>query len=265
MKTNKKLLLPLLILSPVLLANAPVPRVNPGYYDDFHCVYDHKTSELDEYGNTVYKYVFKVTNDGEGFISTLSVDSEVLHEYVDGEPSIFGNELVYPHESRLFSVLSSVDFDPSSVEFTYHCEAYQQFVDGFTTDKKDIRVDARDGRYYYYVEFDTNINIKKDNKHEYGAITNVEYKGDKFLTHHEIDYNYEFYLCSSDEELDLEQLSIKKMFMTIGPAYNSGFSQLAIAFVIVLGMILVGGGIFLIIFFSTKKSREKKNEDVQVR
>ena len=258
MKHSKKLLLPLLMLTPLLMANAPVPGVHPKSYDSFTCEY----ASREEASEGKYRYNFNVTNTGEGYIADIYVQSQGgdIYGYLRPENNLFGNPLIAPGDSETRYVYG-VDVDPSTLTFNHSVQAYTQFYDGFKTDKKDVTVIFDGAIYYYYVQVDLKINIVSDTNHDYGFITEVTYKGHKYVTYHYGYSNTEVQLGSSNFELDMEQFSVDKILMVREDAYNNGVDVFftVLFYIIIIGSILlVSGGIFVAIFFSVKKARRKK-------
>lgn len=264
MKTRKKLLIPLLMLSPLLMANAPVPHVEPDEYKALTCSFKERTQEIDSESHIYYSYKFDVSNTGNGYIEHLHISYPDMsfYSYANSEECPFGKEVIAPGTSRVLSIGTTIEDDFSSQTFTYTASAYQRFVDNaFSSDRKDIRVENESGYYKYYVDFDSKVNVRANEDYEFGIIITITYKGVTYVTHHELNDNNTLYLCNSEEELDLSQLTIDEMIMTKGDAYKSPIAIVVTVILVILavgGAFLVGGLIFICIFFPIKAYRKKK-------
>lgn len=262
MKNNRKFLLPLLFLTPLLLGNSPAPIVYPDEYEDFSCSFYSKEPTTDIYGDNVYKYTFKVDNIGAGYIEHIYVSNaeNTFWGTGEGDRSIFGYSLVCPDESGYLSFTSNKDYDAASAEFSYQCFAYQKFVTGVTFHPTSVRHEVINGQHYYYAIFETNVDIEGDRKHEYGAIATITYQDVKYVSHFDVNKNSEFFICASDEELELSKLNVDQLLMTKDVAHGyGGYFAFILYLALFGGLIVLGSGvIFVIIFFSIKAARRRK-------
>ena len=261
MKFKKTSLLPLLLIVPLFMANSPAPVVKAKDYKDFTCEYLSKTKKTDSYGEDYYSYEFSFTNTGSGYIKGghVSCDEFDLYLYIN-TTSLFGYVVIGPGETKTMDVGLKVDHE-TVTNPKYKCTAYQDFMENaFTSDKKEITVNSESGNYVYTVNFDADS--VRDAGYKYGIISELTYKGEKYVTHHEIgQIGTSFTLCNSEEELDLSQLTINKLVMTRSKYETSTIAYVIYAILIILGVglvFIVSGGIFLIIFFSIRKARRRK-------
>lgn len=265
MKKYKKFLISLLMLSPLLMANAPVPQVNVDKYDAFTCTFKSKTEEVDSDSNPYYSYKYDINNTGTGYLKSVSISypNKKGSAYLYKSHGLFGDELIAPGKADVLSFGTTLEYDYSTEPFTYSGNAYQRFVaDAFTSERKEIRVESYYGSYNYYVSFDSNVNVTRNNRdYDYGIIISITYKGTTYVTHHELKSNNEFFLCNSSEELDLSQLTINEMIMTYSDAYKSAIGVVFTVIVVILaigGVFLAGGVIFVCIFFPIRAYKKKK-------
>ena len=263
MKKYKKFLISLLMLSPLLMANAPVPQVNVDKYDAFTCTFKSKTEEIDSDSNPYYSYKYDINNTGTGYLKSvhISYTNKKTSAYLYKLNDLFGDELIAPGKADVISFGTTFEDDYSLEPFTYSGNAYQCFVtDAFTSERKEIRVESHYGSYNYYVSFDSNVRVSNSD-YDYGIIISITYKGTTYVTHHELKGNNEFFLCNSSEELDLSQLTINEMIMTYSDAYKSPIGVVFTVLVVILaigGAFLAGGVIFVCIFFPIKAYKKKK-------
>ncbi len=255
MKHSKRLLIPLLMLAPMLMANAPAPGVYPKSYDTFTCVYQSK-EEVEE-GR--YRYSFNVSNTGEGYIDYihLQAQNDEIYGYLEKENHLFDNPLIAPGDTETRHLYGG-DVDLSTLTINYSADAYTQFYDGFKTNKKDVVMVHEGSKFTYYVEVDLKSSVIKDNDYYYGFISEVTYQGEKYFSFHQHYSKGRVELGSFDTELDLEQFSLNTLTMVRSKAYKNYFITTLFIIFIVGAVLMVSGGIFAIIFFSIKKARRRK-------
>ena len=264
MKNKKLAILPLLLFTPLLMANSPAPVVRPETYNDFSTTFISK-EKAPQYGSDQWKYTFEVFNTGKGYITSTFIEADPVYGglYDYGDDSQRYDEIVIaPGKSAVLSFTSSFEKDFTTDEYKATCSAYQDFVDeAFTSDRKEIRLDdSHEGVYHYYLSFDTSVDLDK-REYEYGLIVEVIYKGETRYTHCDLNSTNETHLLYSKEKLDMDELTIGEMVMTKGPRYKSKIGPLfnAIAIILIVGAaILVSGVLFVIIFFSIRAARNKK-------
>ena len=260
MRKNKKYVLPLLVFMPLLMANAPAPEVHPAKYEDVTVTFVSKEEKDTEYG-THYLYSFNVTNTGDGYLSRVHASYENSYFYLDEYNNMFGDIVIAPGQTRTLVDESVSDKDISGSPSSFEAYANQEFIDdAFADNEISIREDHSGDYYRYYVSFNTDVNLK-DRKYEFGVISEITYKGETIITHHELGSTSEYFLYGGYEELDLSDLTIKNIKMTRSDAYQSPigtiFEVVGIVLLVCLGIIL-SGAIFVIVFFSVRKARRKK-------
>ncbi len=261
MRNIKKYLLPLLVFVPLLMANAPAPEVHPGKYEGVTVSFVSKEEKDTEYGMH-YLYSFNVTNTGNGYLSRVHASYENSSFFLDEYNQMFGDIVIAPGQTRLIVDDLTTDKDISGSPNYFEAYAYQEFIDNaFTDNEISIREDRSGDYYRYYVSFNTGVNLK-DRKSEFGVISEITYKGETVVTHHELSSSNEFYLYGGYEELDLNDLTIKNIKMTRSDAYQSPIGTVlevvGIVSLVCLGIIL-SGVIFVIIFFSVRKAKKRNS------
>lgn len=245
---------------PLLMGNSPAPMVRPHEYDNFSCSFVSKTKETDQEDKEVYVYTFEVVNSGDAYIDNITVKYPSLDfaSYMHGEDSLFGETIIAPGKTDNLYLRSYKEYDFSTSEGTFTCNAYQDFVkDAIKIENSVIRADDSNT---YYVKIDPQVKLNFSD-YEYGVITEISYKGETYISHHQLSSNNEFFLTRNDTPLDVDQITFVNMIMTKDKAYKSalGTVLLVVGIIIGVGMIaLVGGVIFLIVFFSVRAVRKKK-------
>ena len=265
MKRKASLILPLLMLSPLLMANSPAPMVRSEEYNDFTCSYLAREEVDDLSSEGRFLYNFEVSNTGTGYIEYIYVQSDIINGNLYGYDPIFDDLVVLPGQTSVLSLRTNKDINMEGFNGTYHGRAYQQTI-GDAFDNYSVEIEERISdyssynTYSYYVSFNTNVNIA-NNKYEYGLVVELTYKGKNYAMHRDLGSSKEFYLCSSDEQLDLNQLAINKLTMTKGEKYRSGLGTFLVVLFIILivGACLLGSGVvFVIVFFSVKAARKRR-------
>ena len=112
----------------------------------------------------------------------------------------------------------------------------------------------------YYVKIDPQVKLNFSD-YEYGVITEISYKGETYLSHHQIKGDNEFLLTRTETPLDVDEITFVNMIMTKDKAYKSGIGTFLLVLGIIVGVgiiALLGGVIFIIVFFSVRAARKKK-------
>ena len=251
------------MLTPLLMANAPAPNVRVTEYHDFTQSFVLKSEAIDPDDFHKFDYTFTVTNTGQGYILHSYIDGPdfQLYDFDEDGVDCFGRRLIAPNQEVTKVYYGSANVDFNEVQYTMECRAYQEFIDNpFLSQNVEVREDQIDDRFIYTVIFDSNFKVQSSD-YEYGIITEVTYKGETFYVHNEVNKDNEFEFAYTKDKLELDKLSIKPIKMTRGPKYKSHAGQvimgIIIAILVIAGITVlgIGAGIFLIIFFSIRKSR----------
>lgn len=270
MKKKTALLLPLLALSPFLLANSPAPMVRSEEYTDFTCSYLAREEIEDLSSEGRFLYNFEVSNTGTGYIEYIYVQSDIINGNLYGYDPIFDDLVVLPGQTSVLSLRTNKDINMEGYNGTYHGRAYQQTIEN-AFDNYSVEIEERISdyssynTYSYYVSFNTKVNIA-NNKYEYGLVVELTYKGQNYAMHRDLDSTNKFYLCSTSDQLDLSQLAINKLTMTKGEKYKSGLGTFLVVCLIIFIVFLalsVSGIIFAIVFPFARRARRKRQQQTQ--
>ena len=273
MKNKFRSILALLIATPMLMANSPVPQVTPDPYKDFSYSYLSKTQTGDDYqGRPYYSYKFDVTNSGEGYIDSINIklDSTVssyrCYRFYDDR---FGSLLLSPGKSAVyqFVTLENVNVIPANVAAT--ATAYVKFVDNAIKEYNEPYI-KDDGYGYKSLRFDYKLNNIYEEGYLYEMIINFDYDGVNYSINRRIIANIgdeteylDIYRDQEDQfDLDISKFSINKVLVTKGEYtrytyFGDVLRGIGIVLLVCLG-ILASGGIFCLIFFSIRRARRNK-------
>ncbi len=264
---KKKALLPILALTPLLLANSPAPFRGPVEYEDYEV--SSFSSSLD--GGT-YKNSFVLKNTGEGYLSLswLDIQQDRTDLYSPAHPE---DELLAKNGAKEITFTSSRALSQSALTFSVY--GYKEFiVDDAATftnysavEKETLQEDGKTHfRYSFTVEFSKNT---EDFGNFYAPIFEVTSGGKTYYFHE--DMLLTEYAIETATDLDVNDMSISchkfieayEYYRNHGRETDYGaFAEAAIMMLLIFCIIafVVPGGIFLIIFFSVRHARRKRRE-----
>lgn len=243
---------PLLLLSPLLMANSPAPQPSMEIYGDIEV-----TATYVGLSGESYKYELQIHNVGAFHAmcspySYLSLNGE--YTYGDFENGIFEDELIAPGQTATKYFLSSKELtlNPSEDHWFMYC--YNQVDENVTFNNLSVSK-VEDKKYK------VNGDIKGIGDYYYSYAFDVTYDGvDYSFDSHFKDFQFDTY-----EDLDLSKLTIKKAtaYRSGYKTYNNGFGTFLLVCGIVLGVgfgLMVVGGITAIIVVNVVKHKRRKRQ-----
>ena len=258
MKKNYKRLLPLLIIFPALMANAPVPQVFDKEYKDYELTYVGH-----EQNGEKFDYTYRLKNTGEGYINYVRLEYETkdtfygLSYYSEYERvGVFRNIVLEPGFDRNI-VMSRTDEIPNIKKLKPEVKGYALFdTDVAITGTKAVTLGNHyDDEYYYTIDLELEYS---DSNWNYGAVLKLNY--DENIYYVKVDERGGYRL-ETNAELDLTKLSILDVTVIKSRPYMYGivdaFTIIAIVFIACFA-VLISGGIFAAIFIPTMVRRKRR-------
>ena len=268
MKQNNQKLLMLLPILPLMMANSPVkaPRYN---YTDFNVTLVSEELIENTY-NEMYKYTYRATNTGDGYIYEIARGQNEYYNYAifySGiEGCLFTNQVIGPGRTVEFY---TQDYKLYNENVVYAANAYTNFSDSVDlTGSFKIRLEDEPMYYYenptygYFVDMRV-LNLN-ENKYYYTFILNLKYKGENYSN---VVYNFwdrnnnQGFYFSAREKLDLEELTLQDTPLTISQEIYPGYKDPSLnvmAMLISLGTVIGGAAIFCGIYFPIKARKKEE-------
>lgn len=207
---KKQLLLPLLCLSPLLMANSPAPMPSDEPYDDINvnCTY------LGEDGD-FFRYQIDLENKGDKYtgIKTpngLAVDGHYFYiRNIEGQ--LFNNELVSPHTSKSYIVTTDTKYTIDD-EMKWYSWTYS-FIDEEVTFNNPTFKKVSNLTYQLKTD-DTQFG-----DYYYNVVVEIDYEGINYAF--SIDDHYSKDLTfHTTEDIDLNKINITKI-----TAFRSSYTR----------------------------------------
>ena len=225
MKKDKKTLLPLSVLLPLLMSNSPVVYPDIESYKDVvvTCVHDdtYVPSSESYHGD---KYSFTIENQGnrypilESWLITLDGDL-ALYEI---EGKLFSNEVVPPSETKTYSVIARASQSLDGKNEGWEFEALSLEDENVTFSEYTIsegKSSDSENTYFY----DVFANVEGLGDYEYNVVVDVTYKDVPYAFEMEI-YGDQRRLGTvvATEKLDLSEMTINsiKAYRSTDNRYN---------------------------------------------
>lgn len=204
MKKNGFKLLPLILMSPLLMANSPAPMPSSGTYENINV-----TFVLDKSEGSKKFYDVKVENTGDNFaLINYNLRGYISSDYIytDLVPLLFKSEVVAPSKSVHYSFETESDFDYTDENIEWTTEQYFEKDDDVTFN--NITFSEYKDKYY-------KMSFKTHNlgDYYYSLILELEYDGNT--------YYIDSHLSRSDtksayfetyESLDLSKLKATNVY-----------------------------------------------------
>ena len=268
---KKKLLIPVLMLTPLLLmGNSPAPWQPPQEYNDF------KVIDL-SFGDGEYE--LNIENYGEKYIvlDRISVytDDEILPNL-----EVYNDQCLAPGDSGVYRGGIGKDYTSEEIK---EVRAYAVEVEGpasYTSIKfdKESQIESRNEKqeswYYYNIE-----GIKKDKEYYYYSIIDLTIEGERFVYYSIQRISDGFYFVNksglSENDIQIEDIylvrgrkidyTITNIFYGVLAALGIGGAALVAAGIAVVGIgaftiFIVIPGIILLIIRPWKKKKPKVEE-----
>lgn len=254
---NKKIFVPLLLLTPLLVANSPAPSPTEKDYDNIAVTTTFLSQ--DEYNN--YHYRLKVENIGEEYAGMFHYGgfrfANTTVYPLDESDFLFDNEMISPHKSKVLEVYSTSQLDLDNDKFKWVTWAFDN-PDADVTFSDNPTIKLLDDKRY-----EMEVDIKNMGDYYYAVVAEVDYDG----------VNYAFYFSSdskifrTNQDLDLSRITITKL-----SAYRSSYNRyhflgvnwelvLQVIFWVLLGTIVFHGIVAMAVFIplSIRKKRRQNN------
>ena len=256
MKKNYLKLLPLILVFPGLMANAPAPQVFNKDYKDYQLSFVKHEQNGDD-----HLYTYHLKNAGKGYIDYVKLEYETrdsfycLSYYFNG--GLF-NDIVAEPGFNQDIVMSSYQDIPNVKQLKAECKGYQTLDEKVNiTGTKAISYNSSYNDVYYY-KIDLNFEYS-DTNWNYGAVLKLEYDEDIYYVKINEQRNFQI---EASQKLDLSKLSVLDVSVIKSRPYMygilDGFAIVAIVFFVCF-FLLVGGGIFAAIFIPKMVRRKRRN------
>ena len=202
---NRKSLIPLLIILPFLMANAPAPSPTYGKYEDVSFNVVSCTPVDYGEGTQRYNYVFEVTNTGNLYAMGSFVITTKDNDYqktlnCQKHKLLFKNEVLAPGQTERYTYS---DYYELSNDLITYVSTNCLIIEDTNVKYSDITITADKDRVRTY-----NVKMKTTNlgDYYYGAVFDVNYKGQAYSFTANAKDNIKFY--TDTVELDLTQLEV---------------------------------------------------------
>ncbi len=268
MKNRSLKLLPLIIVLPTLMGNAPAPQVFTQTYKDYQLTYLNV-----EQDGEYYLYHYNLKNIGNGYISSLYIKEESKDDYFVGSLFSGGNYRVYPFfGDGLFQpgfddeiVFRSLKEANNINKVSVDCVGYNTFDPDVTISgtqqlslyrKEDQSINLR-----CYYKLDVSLEYQNDSDWNYGVVANINYDGNTYYI--KIDARGGF-IVETSQELDLTKLTINDLTVIKSHSYGYGCrgnaQKIMIIFLVIVFIfaLMISFGIFAAIFFPAMARRRRR-------
>ena len=274
MHMRKVRLLPLILLTPIFLANSPAPYRGPSEYKDFNVA--NFSSAVYDAEKGINKYEFDLNNDGDGYIDLyyLEVTNSYIRPFDSPESAV-----VAPNKSTKITFYSTETITEENLVsrcLGYLSEELQEDVASFsqpTEFTKTVLVNSSSGESYYryYLECDYEQHIDELGNHYSPIICFNDGTNDYYFHFSYLFKEAEFY---THFDMDVENITIKSYTFVKGYDYyrNNGGGNVSIVMstfmwvllsVFVFSVpvcLLIGGIVVLIVFLNKRKKNNRKPE-----
>ena len=252
---------------PMLMANAPAPKVHPKTdYTDFEMSI--VKEEVNDEDPTLYDYTFSFKNTGIGYISSFYATSE--------EPSNFGyyfgglgfsqfsyNGVFIPNQ-ELESIRTKVEKINNYSSIKYTAKAYTDFADDVTVSGDLSLTKSDSGKNGYIVNVELSGGDRA--KYNYGLILKLTYDSNDYYI--EVD-QFEDFRFDNVDQFDVNKVSkveVAKVVRSVTYGYrdnsnvgNAFLTSFFMPFIIILGSIaaIIVVAIICVVLVSAKKRKVK--------
>ena len=256
MKKNLKFL-PLIMMMPFLMANSPAREPSVTRYDDIDVYIDYVGIDTSRYISERAVYDVKIVNTGDEYIVPayglyLSND-EVYYSFgLEKTNQIFDSQLIAPGKSEQFKIYTS--------ESTNLNQPFTPLVHSLYKRMDDVKIvnpkikKAKEDKTYTFVADNKNLE-----KRAYALAVDATYKEQNvsFYVHYEPSSR----TFRTNEELDLDKLTINNVKVYEDYEYNRGCNGSFNSFVIVMSMffLMVLGGILTPIIITSSRRMRRHN------
>ena len=259
MKKNYLRYLPLLMLSPLLMANSPAPYPDLYDYRDLNVTTSFLDKANDQELGEVYRYSVTVNNTGDSLaLLNHGINLETDHEgyYSTERGTIFYDEVLMPGktETVIISCTNEMNFDDENDQWM--TETLINRDDNVTF--SNISVEEKNG--YYQL----NAKIKGTGDYYYTSIVELEYDGEIHYIEVRITTGKMMSSFDTSETLDLSKLKVNSItaYRSTNNTYKGGviLAWMIYGFfgLIILGMLLIPAAIIIPISI-VRYRRNKRN------
>ena len=244
--------LPLLMMSPLLMANSPAPLPAKTLYSDIEVVCEYKG--VIDTGHSVYDVTVKNTGDGFALVNnSLYSENNGEHLSMKLSSSLFKNEIVGPGGCKQFTFATKKTGDFTNPTNVWQTETYAQKDESASFTNFEVsKISERD----YRIDF----NSKKLGDYYYSVVVEYEYDGQTYYTDNSFSKNGKSLSFYTQTDLDLDKLEVKNItaYRSNYKTYKGGIAALGfIIFIsILLGLLIIPPAIIVPIMILTTRGKE---------